>query len=44
MAKIKEQATSQVRIYPSTTKRLKLRAVQLGMPFAELADKLSKKV
>jgi hypothetical protein len=44
MAKETKKTTQQVRIYPATNKRLKLRALKLGVPFAELVDKLSKKV
>lgn len=44
MGKTKQQADAQVRIYQSTRKRLKIRAAQLGISFAELVDKLSKTV
>jgi hypothetical protein len=44
MGNIKKQADAQVRIYKSTRKRLKLRAIQLGISVAELVDKLSKKI
>jgi hypothetical protein len=42
--KAKEKADAQVRIYQSTKKRLKLRAIMLGTTVSELIDKLSKKV
>jgi hypothetical protein len=40
----KKKADAQVRIYKTTRKRLKLRAIQLGTSVAELIDKLSKYV
>jgi hypothetical protein len=42
--KTKDKADAQVRIYQSTRKRLKLRAIMLGTTVPELIDKLSKKV
>jgi hypothetical protein len=44
MVKIKQKALHQVRLYPSTYKRLKIRAAKLGNSFAELVDTLSKKI
>jgi hypothetical protein len=44
MGNTKQQADAQVRIYPSTRKRLKVRAAQLGITVAELIDKLSRGV
>jgi hypothetical protein len=42
--KAKKKANAQVRIYRSSRKRLKLRAITLGITVPELIDKLSKKV
>jgi hypothetical protein len=42
MGKTKQKAVHQVRLYPTTYKRLKIKAAQLGISLAELLDKLSK--
>jgi hypothetical protein len=42
MKNLRKRATAQVRLYPSTRQRLKVRAAQLGISVAELIDKLSK--
>jgi hypothetical protein len=44
MVKIKQKAVHQVRLYPATYKRLKVRAAKLGIRLAELVDKLSKQI